>query len=124
MEYASIEAALGMIVFGPEADSLEGMQWTAAKLRQAATLLEYRYAIERRYAAHEAQTDGLGPITGPGVSSDQGQQLAPAKRKRNRSGAATGAPRGRPRNAANGTGAAATPLPGSDPLFPPEGATE
>lgn len=123
MDYmTTLEAHLGAIVFGPEADSLEGMQWAAAKLRQAATLLEYRYAIERRYAAHEAQTDGLGPITGPGVvdgSAQQGQQLAPAKRKRKhratRTAAATNGA------ADHGPGLAA---PGGDPLFPPEGAVE
>jgi len=119
MEYATtLEAHLGAIVFGPEADTLEGMQWAAAKLRQAATLLEYRFAIERRYQAQQQAPLGP-PITGPGAfddSAQQGQQLAPAKRKRKHRATRTsnGA-------ADHGPGLAAPP---HDPLFPPEGAIE
>ena len=116
LEYREIEAALGAIVFGPNCDTLEGMQWTAAKLRQAATLLEYRYAVERRY---EAQREPAREAAGT-VDGQQGQQLAPAKRKRKR---------GRPARAGtNGTGAAdhgpGLASPGTDPLFPEEGAVE
>jgi hypothetical protein len=109
MEYmTTLEAHLGAIVFGPEADSLEGMQWAAAKLRQAAALLEYRFAIERRSGAHlQLPADGESAADG-----QQGQQLAPAKRKRRH--------RATRAAATNGT----APAGSGDPLFPPEGATE
>jgi hypothetical protein len=97
----TLEAALGTIVFGPNAETLEGVQWTAAKLRQAATLLEYRYAIERRYA-EQHNTAQLGEQTGDPTPA---MQQAPAKRRRNR---------GRPAKGSNGS--AATPPP-ADPLF-------
>lgn len=108
MEYASIEAALGMIVFGPGTDTLDGIQYAAARLRAAATLLEYRYAIERRYN-ESTQVAGLGPITGPGAVDGAAMQQAPAaKRKRNR---------GRPRNAAANGATEPTPPTPEPPLF-------
>jgi hypothetical protein len=111
----TLETALGVIVFGPMTDSLEGMQFAATKLRQAATLLEYRYAIERRYNERRVAV-GLGPITGPGTVDDgAGMQQAPAPAKRKRK-------RGRP--ASNG---AANPSPtpaGADPLFTEASAVE
>ena len=94
----TLEMALGVIVFGPMTDSLEGMQFAATKLRQAAALLEYRYAVERRY--NETR---LGEQTGDPTPAMQ-QAPAPAKRKRNRK--ARTAP----------TNGAATP-PAGQPLF-------
>jgi hypothetical protein len=108
LEYRETEAALGAIVFGPTCDTLEGMQWTAAKLRQAAALLEYRFAIERRSGAHQLPADGESVQERNQRLADdgqQGQQLAPAKRKRNR---------GRPAKATNGT---TEPTPPTEPLF-------
>jgi hypothetical protein len=76
MEYPSLEAALGVIVFGPETETLPGIQFAAVKLREAAALLEYRYAMGRRQEQQQAQDAGQ-PDT-----AQHGQQLAPAKRKR------------------------------------------
>lgn len=96
MNTSTLEGLLGMIVFGLHADTPEGMQYTAIRLRQAAALLEYRYAVERRFDAEQAQ-----------AKADRGEPLAP-KPKRNR---------GRPAKAANGQ-APHDPPPGfADPLF-------
>ena len=95
-----------MIVFGPGTDTLDGIQYAAARLRAAATLLEYRYAIERRYN-ESTQVAGLGPITGPGAVDGAATQQAPAPAKRKRN-------RGRPAKATNGT---TEPTPPAEPLF-------
>jgi hypothetical protein len=111
MTYETVDAALGAIVFGPNCDTLEGMQWTAGKLRQAAALLEYRYAIERRSGG---AVDGVALYeTGPVLVRDQ--TAPPAKRKRKHRAT---------RPAGNGAAAHAPGVPGGEPLFPPEGATE
>jgi hypothetical protein len=105
MDYPSLEAALGVIVFGPDTETLAGIQFAAVKLREAAALLEYRYAIGRRQEQQQAQDAGqLGPDT-----AQHGQQLAPAKRKRKH----------RTTRATNGIGEPITPPPPPhDPLFP------
>ena len=98
MEYTSLEAMLGIIVFGPETDSLADVQHTILKLRQAAALLEYRYSVELRFAA---QNDAVQTAT----AATQQEAAPAAKRKRNR---------GRPAKATNGT---TEPTPPAEPLF-------
>jgi len=103
MNNSTLEGLLGMIVFGPHTDTPVGVQYTAARLRQAATLLEYRYAIERRY---EAEYDGAQ--TGEQTARAATQQ-APARPKRQR---------GRPaKTAANGAAHDEPAPPAGEPLF-------
>jgi hypothetical protein len=99
MNTSTLEGLLGMIVFGQNADTLEGMQYTAARLRQAAALLEYRYAVERRFAAEQEQAKA--------DDSQQGEPLAPKPKRQ----------RGRPAKAANGQAPHDPPPAGADPLF-------
>ena len=98
----SLEMALGIIVFGPMTQTLEGMQVAAAKLRHAAAMLEYRYATERRY---EAEYDGAQ--TGE-LNARYATQQAPDKPKRQR---------GRPAKTANGQAPHEPATAAGEPLF-------
>ena len=102
MNNSTLEGLLGMIVFGANADTPDGMQYTAARLRQAAALMEYRYAVERRY---EAEHDGAQ--TGEQTARTATQQ-APARPKRNR---------GRPAKTANGQAPHEPATVAGEPLF-------
>ena len=103
MNNSTLEGLLGMIVFGTNADTPDGMQYTAARLRQAAALMEYRYAVERRY---EAEYDG-GQTAGE-LNTRAATQQAPATPKRNR---------GRPAKTANGQAPHEPATAAGEPLF-------
>jgi hypothetical protein len=105
MNNSTLEGLLGMIVFGANADTPDGMQYTAARLRQAAALMEYRYAVERRY---EAEYDG--GQTGEQTAQAATQQ-APARPKRQR---------GRPAKTANGQAPHEPATAAGEPLFQTE----
>ena len=102
MDYTSLEAMLGLIVFGPETDSLANVQYTILKLRQAAALLEYRHSVELRFAKDELSDD-----VQTATAATQ-QAAVPAKPKRKR---------GRPVKAANGAAHDEQAAPAGEPLF-------
>jgi hypothetical protein len=104
MNNSTLEGLLGMIVFGPHTDTPVGVQYTAARLRQAATLLEYRYAIERREDQFVSQQVAMAE-----ADNSQRNQQAPARPKRQR---------GRPaKTAANGAAHDEPVPPADEPLF-------
>ena len=104
MNNSTLEGLLGMIVFGANADTPDGMQYTAARLRQAAALMEYRYAVERRY---EAEYDGAQTGEQTARNANAAPQ-APARPKRQR---------GRPAKTANGQAPHEPATAAGEPLF-------
>lgn len=102
MNNSTLEGLLGMIVFGPNTDTLEGKAFTIDRLREAARFLEFSFAEQRR----------KGPMAMTVATEDNGQQgqplQPPAKPKRNR---------GRPAKAAANGQAPHAPAPAAEPLL-------
>jgi len=115
LQQVGLEAALGVIVFGPHTQDLETMGYTIDMLRRAASMLEYRYAELRKFRqdAHEKATAATTAYFGGDGDPRAATQQAPAPRKRRHR-----------RAASNGAAHAAAPPPPGEPLFPAEGAVE
>lgn len=115
LQQVGLEAALGVIVFGPHTQDLETMGYTIDMLRRAASMLEYRYAELRKFQqdAHAKQAAAMAAYQdGPHTTGDTATQPAPAARKRRHR-----------RTASNGAAPeAAPPPPAEEKLFPADGA--